>query len=141
MAYMRRLPSANVLAELVEKGRSSQEIAELYGVTREAVRQALVRAEIRPSRLRVSHADFLPWRLRADHHHDILAKRLRSYSKLRQGFPLTDDESRLVEQWLAYMDGGNRWGVPLSVHYERHEGFWLEPRQDGDRDYIHPPAA
>jgi hypothetical protein len=71
-----------------------------------------------------------------------MARRLRAYSRRQQGYPLDATEGRLLDEWIDYMDGGNTWGVPLSVHYERTdpEGFWLEPRRDGDRDYISPPA-
>jgi hypothetical protein len=73
----------------------------------------------------------------------VIARRLRAYSKRQQGKPLSDTESRLLDDWMKFMDGGNSLGIPLSVHYDRSddEGFWLEPRQPGDRDYISPPVA
>ncbi|MGI4764818.1 MAG: hypothetical protein ACRYGP_07095 [Janthinobacterium lividum] len=41
------------------------------------------------------------------------------------------------------MDGDNSYELALSVHYDRKdpEGFWLEPKHPGDRDYVHAPAV
>ena len=143
MASVRRLPEASVLQEHVERGETNREIAEHYGVTGEAVRQALVRDGIaRPdSAQRPSHAHYVPWRLRGDHVNDVLARRLRSYSKHQQGRQLSETESRLLDEWMKFMEGDNSLGLPLSVHYDRNdeEGFWLEARKPGDRDYICPP--
>lgn len=143
MASVRRLPAAGVLREHVERGETNREIAERYGVSGEAVRQALVRdgIEREGANQRPSHAYYVPWRLRGDHVNDVLARRLRSYSKRQQGRQLAETENRLLDEWLKFMDGDNSLGVSLSVHYDRNddEGFWLEPRAPGDRDYICPP--
>lgn len=143
MPSPRKLPDADVLTRHVEAGKTNAEIGVLYDVSGEAVRQALARLGITRSVSRPSHAYYLPWRVRSDHMGDVLARRLRAYSKRQQGRPLTDTEARLLDEWLRWMDGGNSFGVPLSVHYDRsdEEGFWLAPRQPGDRDYISPPSA
>lgn len=142
MASYRKLPSFDVLMQHVKEGLSNREIAELYGVTGEAVRQALERGGFKREADRPNHAHYIPWKIRADHGGDVLLRRLRSYSKRQQGKPLSDTEARLLDEWLRFMEGGNSLGVPLSVHYDRTDadGFWLEPRRPGDRDYISPPA-
>ena len=140
MAATRKLPSEDVLGRLAGAGMSNKEIGEKYGTTDEAVRQAMVKYGIRSGPVRPSHAKYLPWRIRADHVGDVLARRLRAYSKRQQGWPLSETESRLLDEWLKYMDGDNPYRLPASVHYDRSRGFWLEPRQDGDRDYISPPT-
>lgn len=143
-ARVRRTPDRETLLALAEQELSNKEIAEKYGVTTEAVRQAYLREGLTPPKAgsRMRHQDFIPWKhIRSDHAGDMLVRRLRYYSKRMQGKPLRNQESRLLDDWLAFMDGENRWGVPLSVHYSRTEGFWLEPRQPGDRNYIHPPAS
>lgn len=143
MASVRRLPSADLLREHVERGETNREIGERYGVSGEAVRQALGRYGVeRPdASRRPNHAHYVPWRLRGDHVNDVLARRLRSYSKRQQGRQLSETESRLLDEWLKFMDGDNSLGVALSVHYDRNddEGFWLAPREARDRDYISPP--
>lgn len=150
MNYRRRLPGPDVLLKHIKTGLTNKQIADLYGVSPEAVRQAvnreavqreLEREGIERGPKRVSHRRYMPWRIRADHAHDIVAKRLRLYSRAEQGLPLADAERRQLVEWKEYMDGGNRWRVPLSVHYEISEGFWLAPRQAGDENYISPPSA
>jgi len=143
MASAKKLPEDSVLIDHAQSGMTNREIGEMYGVTGEAVRQALVRAGYqREGSDRPSHAYYLPWRLRGDHVGDVLARRLRAYSKRQQGKSLNEQELRLLDEWVKFMEGGNSLGVPLSVHYSRtdEEGFWLEPRQAGDRDYISPPV-
>lgn len=141
MSATRRLPSDNVLIKHVEDGMTNREIGELYGTSGEAVRQALQRVGYARPVNRATHGYYIPWTVRADHVGDVLARRLRSYSKRQQGRPLSITEERLLDEWIKFMDGANEYGIPLAVHYSRHddEGFWLEPRQPGDRDYISPP--
>lgn len=141
MPSVRKLPPGDVLLDMAAT-MTNAEIGDQYGVTAEAVRQALAREGFRRSPDRPSHGRYIPWKVRADHTGDVLARRLRSYSKRQQGKPLNETEERLLDDWLRFMDGGNAFGVQLSVHYDRYdeEGFWLEPRQPGDRDYISPPA-
>jgi biotin operon repressor len=138
-----RLPARDVLVELHQAGLSNQEIGDRYGTTREAVRLALKRAGVQVERVRNDHSRYLPWRLRADHTHDVIARRLRSYSKRAQGAPLSPDDARKLAAWEEFMNGANPYGVKLSVHYDRtdDDGFWLEPARPGDRDYISPPAV
>jgi hypothetical protein len=142
MASVRKLPEDTELLRLAESGLTNREIGDQHGTTGEAVRQALARMGYTRD-TRPTHAYYLPWRIRSDHAGDVLARRLRAYSKRQQGKPLTETEGRLLDEWIRFMDGGNALGVPLSVHYERSddEGFWLEPRRNGDRDFISPPEA
>ena len=139
MASLKKLPDGERLVELAKSGLSNQEIAEMFGVTAEAVRQALVKSDYRRERLRPSHAHYIPWRVRADHVGDVLARRLRAYSKRQQDRKLTISEARLLDEWVQFMTGDNSTGLGLSVHYNRDEGFWLQPEVPGDRDFIHPP--
>lgn len=143
MPSPRKLPDVEVLLDEAQQGLTNQEIGDKYGTTGEAVRQALAKAGYRRGPERPNHGRYLPWRIRADHVGDVLARRLRAYSKREQGKPLTETERRLLEEWIKFMDGGNSHGLPLSVHYDRSDpdGFWLEPRQPGDRDFISPPMA
>jgi hypothetical protein len=124
-------------------GLTNAEIGEMYGTTPEAVRQRLAKMGIQRGTGRPSHAHYLPWTLRSDHSGHVLAKRLRAYSKQQQGKQLSDEDARLLAEWRRFMDGENSLGLALSVHYNRadDEGFWLDPRQPGDRDYISPPPV
>lgn len=137
-----RLPGGTVVTELHKQGLSNQAIGDRYGTTGEAVRLHLKRAGVVVPRSRNDHSHYVPWRLRADHSHDIIARRLRLYSKKQQGGQLSEEDDRKLRDFLDFMDGANPHGVKLSVHYDRTdaEGFWLEPRKPGDRDYISPPT-
>lgn len=142
MAAVRKLPECGELVRLAESGMSNRQIGEQFGVSGEAVRQGLERCGYQRDN-RPGHGYYIPWRVRSDHQDDTLIRRLRDYSKRQQGKPLAESKSRLLDEWVKWMQGGNPLGVPLSVHYDRtdDEGFWLEPAQAGDRDFIHPPEA
>lgn len=143
MASVRKLPSDDVLRKHVEDGMTTADIATKYDVSHEAVRQVRQRAGVPAARQRPTHAHYIPWGpLRGDHVGHLLVRRLRSYSKREQGRELSASDARRLDEWLAYMDGANPLGVPLSVWYERtdEQGFWLAPRGAGDRNYIHPPS-
>lgn len=137
----RKLPELNVLMEHARQGLTNKQIAEMYGASDEAVRQQFAKAGVRRGPERADHGRYLPWRIRADHVGDYCAKRLRAFSKREQGWELSEQESKLLDEFLEYMDGDNPWGAPLSVWYSKTEGFWVQRRRDGDRDYIHPPQA
>lgn len=139
---VRKLPGADVLQRHVDDGMTNVAIGEMYGVTGEAVRQALERAGIsRPdSQPRIQYN--LPWRMRVHHQRHRLARLLRNYEKQKRGLELPPSKATELEQWKHWMDGGNPKGLPLSVHYDLHreEGFYLKARQPGDYDYISPPV-
>lgn len=137
----RKLPSIEVLMNHLKDGWDNEQIARHYGASREAVRQQLAKHGVKSPRERADHGHYIPWRVRVDHSGDYCAKRLRSYSRMKQGWPLGEAEERLLREFMDYMDGNNKWGVPLSVWYSQEDGFWLDPRRPGDRDYIHPPQA
>lgn len=142
MPAARRLPDGEILVAMAAD-MSNKDIATRFGVSAEAVRQKLAAAGFRREPERPDHSYYIPWRIRADHASDVIMRRLRAYSKREQGRPLSDTERRLLDEWLQFMDGDNPTGLPLSVHYAYNddEGFWLEPRQPGDRNYIRPPEA
>lgn len=144
MPTVKKLPECDRLKELADSGASNHDVAQMYGVTPEAVRQAFIKCNIERPRLRNDHSHYMPWRgVKSNHQRNVLASRLRSYSKMMQGKPLRPSEERLLGEFREWMDGDNEWGVPFSVHYDREDpdGFWVEPRKPGDRDYISPPTA
>lgn len=143
VATGKKLPDCGRLQELADEGKTTQEVADEYGVTYEAARQAFARCGIERPRLRNDYRHYLPWRpIRANHQRSVLAIRLRSYAKEQQGKALKDHEPRLLDEFKRFLDGENRWGLEMSVHYDMDDpdGFWLEPRRPGDRDYISPPT-
>jgi hypothetical protein len=139
----RKLPSLEVIKALLAEGLSYREIGVRYGCSGEAVRQFSVRHGIAPPSTKTHHKQYMPWVLNLNHAGDFIALCLRAYSKSKQGVKLSDREARDLPAFVAYLDGANPQGIPLSVHYDRldSEGWWLEPRQPGDHDYIHPPVS
>lgn len=141
MPPARRLPDDGTMLAHLDSGMTYQDIASRYHVSREAVRQRCVKMGVKKTE-RLDHRDFIPWKgIRTDHNDNVLLKRLREYSHLRQGRELAPGRQRLLEKWIDWMDGKNAWGVPLAVHYSwtDEEGFWCEPRRPGDKDYVSPP--
>lgn len=143
MPSTRKLPSIDVLTALREAGQSNNKIAEQYGTTAEAVRQAFARAKLPTAREpRMNHRELIPWRVRSDHLQHTLVKRLRLYGRFQKGAQLDHVQQTTLDNWLKFMEGDNDRGVPLAVHYDYSdpEGFWLEPRRPGDRDLVSPPT-
>lgn len=141
MAGRAKLPSLEVVLDLKKQGLSNEEIGKKYGVGKEAVRIFLVRHGVKTPRIRYDHSRYKPWRVRQTHAHAPAAHRLLDYSKHCQGGELPPSRVELLQEWMKFMDGDNPHGVPLSVAYSLNEGFWVQPRQPGDRDYIHPPVG
>lgn len=141
MTMARKLPDIETLKGHVAAGLTNRQIATLYGVTPEAVRLALQKEGILNGPGRNDHSKYVPWRIKASHARHSLLNYLRLASRREQRIPLSSAEDRRLDAWMAYMDGGNPFGVPLSVHYgqDDEDGFWLAPRQAGDRNYISPP--
>ena len=74
LATTRKLPDCDVLRQLVDAGLTKRQIATQYQVTVEAVRQAIQRCSIQTSEpKRMTHARYIPWRLRADHQGHVIA--------------------------------------------------------------------
>jgi len=140
MAGRAKLPSLEVVLDLKKQGLSNEEIAKRYGVGKEAVRIFLVRHGQAPPPSRPDHKRYLPWRIRGNHAHKPAAHRLTDYSRRCQGIELPPSHAELLDEWMRFMDGDNPHGIPLSISYSLNEGFWAQPRQPGDHDYIHPPA-
>lgn len=143
MASARRLPPCDVLLAHVQEGMSNKDIGIMYGTTAEAVRQAKVKCGFAPEQAKSNHAQYIPWRLRPYHAGKMVHRRLVLYSRVQQGKELDEREQRMLDDWLKFMDGDNSLGVPLSVHYDPNDddGFWFEPRREGDHDYIAPPTG
>lgn len=143
MASARRLPPCDVLAQLRADGMSNKDIGIQYGVSAEAVRQAMVRCGITTESPKANHAKYVPWRMRPYHAGKMVHRRLVLYSRAQQGRDLDERERRMLDDWMRFMDGDNSLGVPLSVHYDPNDddGFWFEPRREGDHDYISPPSG
>jgi hypothetical protein len=143
MTQPRKLPGLDVLKKHVADGLTNKQIGAMYGATPEAVRLTLAKVGIRNGPGRPDHSRYVPWRVRADHAKHVLLRDLRAYSRRQQGLPLDEGDNRTLDEWIRFMEGDNPYGVRMSVHYDRFDpqGFWIEPEQEGDRDFVHPPGG
>lgn len=139
-SFSRKLPDSETLRSHVGT-LTNRQIATLYGSTPEAVRLALAKLGVVNGPGRNDHSKYVPWRVKASHARHTFLRYLRAASRREQGIPMTETESRRLDEWIAFMEGENPYHVPLSVHYSQNdpEGFWLEPRREGDRNFISPP--
>jgi hypothetical protein len=140
------------LLRLVTEGKSQSSIAEMKGVSREAVRQRLVK--LRPlmeARGIVVHDGrgirrdkWIPWSSMPERWRQSLPiKRLRLLGRTFDGPPLSEDEQRYLAAFLDKLDhfppfGGGR-GV---VDYQGPEvGVRIVRRRPWDRGYVRWPEG
>lgn len=91
---------------MLDQGHTQTSIAEMYGVSRPAVRMALSRAGEEPETVR--HNDLLPWRVRSEHLLQYAARMLRVEGRVRRGLPVPDSAMRKLEGWKrALKDQGD----------------------------------
>ena len=124
-----------------------KEIATHFGVSTEAVRKSLRAGGTDTNDGRMSHRDVLPWAVSpgiAAHHKQngkygaAIYRMLIRYSNRIQGRSVENEE--YLDRFLSWMDGNNEWQVPLSVHYNREDGFTIRPRRPKDDGIISPPT-
>lgn len=144
MPRPRILPTGDVLLKLRREGKTYDEIAEMYGVTRGAVYLQLRNipglVEDRPS-----HRDMIPWRVKVEHAHAYPAMMLRLLGRRLKGQELPEDKAKLLDSWCKSLKDKN-----LVVHYDpdippnaaspKVGGWAYVERQGTDHEWIRPPA-
>lgn len=131
----RKLPDDDQLRRLRGQGMSVRDIANEYGASYEAVRLRFrnmgVQAVTTPLRYD------LPWSIRPDHNNQAVLKEWKKWKRSELGASRSAEEAESVAAFVAFMDGNNSFGVPLSIGYDREGGgFFLRRRRVGDRDYL-----
>ena len=147
-------PDEETLRRLIEvEGLSDSELAELYGVTRPSARYWRLRAGIehpgpgrgkRPRRPRATHKAYSPWKVRAEHMHHPIRKRLILVSKLEQGHQLSEAEQIRAEEFLEYIRENDvvvDYDANHLAHGEPSPFFFRkrDPRLDAAEDIIRRP--
>jgi hypothetical protein len=136
MPAPRQLPSSDVLRALRQKGKTYEEIAEMYGVTKGAVYWQLRDAGL--AKTRPDHSKFIPWKIKGDHAHAKPATMLRLHSRREQGDTIPPVKARMLDKWLAELKAADvvvcyrRDMPPNPASYTG--GFYYSKRrpQDGD---------
>lgn len=80
--------------------------------------------------------NLIPWEVKEEHRWQYPVAMLRVEARLRQGFPLTENDQTRLESWKETLEEEN-----AVVHYDpdTEDGFFYVPREDGDDDLIHQP--
>lgn len=143
MARPRILPDADELHQLrVVEGKTYAEIAEKFGVTKEAVRLALTQARLTKPRPR--YAEEIPWVVAIEHSNDYRLSMLRTAARLEHGLPVPEYKARYVRNWIENLkrprpDAPN--GVVIDYDRDFYaEGFAYVPRESGDEWLIRRPS-
>lgn len=131
----RKLPDDDELRRLREvEGMSVREIATEYGASYEAVRLRFKGMGVAATKTHLKYD--MPWSIRPDHNNHAILKEWKKWKRRELGAAKTQAESDSVDLWVAFMEGNNSFGVPLSIGYDRSEGFFVRRRRVGDKDFL-----
>lgn len=140
MSARRKLPPAQELEKLVDKGLTHQQIAEQISeeigepVSRSAVAVALSRAN-RTRRTIANKA--VPWVVRPEHQNRYDLHMLRVHRRIESGKDVRASDLDRYHAWVQHLKEND-----AVIHYEPRSqlGFWLVPRRHGvDKGLIREP--
>lgn len=141
---MTLMPDEALLRQMRRDGMSQKDIAAELGVTRQSVANWLAKLNL-PTRIsRIpsveprSHKAALPWTIRGEDHHDLIARALRWHHAAEQGEDLSPAQQREVDRLTSFLTARD-----VVVDYDRDKGFILRPRNpdiDDPADIIRRPA-
>lgn len=125
----RKLPPADEVIALLERGLSTSAVARQYGATRQAVTYCLRQNDARAPRAPMVQLR-LPWQVRVAHNMAPEIRKLRILERIRLGLPVSDRQRRWAEAWahFALVEQGQ------VVDYDPQTGFSLVPRRPEDGD-------
>lgn len=142
MAATRKLPPTEVLEVLrLDQRRTLAEIADMYGVTREAVRQQLRKAgiAIRPW---TRFADEVPWKIAEEHRTAHPLNMLRALARIQRGMEISEPRRQEAMRWAQSL---RRQGLVVGYGWHRtpdgvlRNGFFYTRAREKDRGYILEP--
>lgn len=127
MGRPRILPDADELGTLIRAGKTYQEIADQYGVTKAAVHVALTRSNlIRNPRPR--YDDIIPWVVKAEHSNGYPLAMLRLEARRVRGKQLSDEKLRYLENWKRRLKAAN---AVVGYHPDLPDGFYYTEARPG----------
>ncbi|MER2133410.1 MAG: hypothetical protein ABS910_01885 [Arthrobacter sp.] len=143
MPAERKLPDNTTLKRLRAEGWRLADIAKEYGVTEAGVWKALERAGF--TKERATYKDVLPWEIADEHKATAIMDRFRSIARQRAGGKLSEEEDRLLRDWLYDLAEND---VVVAYHKEappnsasRKGGFYYVPRTEADQWIIREPES
>jgi hypothetical protein len=127
MGRPRILPDADVLGTLIREGKTYDEIAHQYGVTKAAVHVALTRSNlIRNPRPR--YDDEIPWHVKTEHANAYPLAMLRLEARRLRGKKIAPDKLRYLENWKARLERSN---AVVGYHPDLPDGFYYTDARPG----------
>lgn len=105
------------------------QIADEYGVSRQAVSAALQRAHL--SEPRVRYDQYIPWKVRVAHQRDYEIRMLRLYARRQLGIPNEPRDDRYLDAFIEKLTGEH-----LVVDYDPDEGFYYTDKRDGVDEHL-----
>lgn len=142
MARPRTLPEDNAELERLLHRHTQVEVANMYGVTEQAVSAAIRDRKLNTER-RVSYRDYIPWSVRTEHSEDYQRRMLRYYAMEQMARPLTPKQARSLELFKSKMDSMGAHGAVIHYDPEHPKGPWFcLPRRPGvDVGYVRNPEV
>jgi hypothetical protein len=130
----RKLPPNSELQKFLRRGMTYEAIADHLqsqgiDVTSQAVSVAISRAGLADRR--PTYADWIPWKINAEHMQTYPALMLRAYARYvasdNDWDALRPDQRVRLRNWLAMLEESNK-----VVNYNPERGFYLVPRHPGE---------
>lgn len=129
------LPDPDVIRKLLEAGMTQREVADAYGVTKQAVSFHVRKRNLRPAPPR--YDAYIPWHVTADHLNAHRYHMLQAYARQREGLPLKPIATRQLAGFLRKLGRLN-----AVVDYNDEDGFYLVPRRPGiDEGHVRNPLV
>lgn len=128
------LPDPSEIRKMLERGRTQREIADEYGVSKQAVSFHVRRLDLKPPPPR--YDAYIPWRIKMEHANSHKYHMLQAYARRQEGLQLSSTAAKQLDGFLRKLDRLN-----AVVDYNDVDGFYLTPRRDADEGYIRNPYA
>jgi hypothetical protein len=137
MARPRILPDAPELAKLRREGKTYEDIATMYGVTKAAVHVALERSHLIETP-RPRYIAEIPWRVKGEHSSEWALVQLRRAARRDAGTALSAREERMLDAWIGRL---REQDAVVAYDPDRERGFYYVRRRPGvDLGLIHEPS-
>lgn len=135
---MSETPDLVALRNMRSRGMSNREIADAYGVSRQAIDYWARKYGLMPEKERYTHKDYIPWTVLAADHNDGIARVLRWYSKQQQGGEISDVAKAQIDKVLRFLKREN-----VVINYTEEDGWHMVPRNSSDApgDIIRRPPG
>lgn len=128
------LPDPDVLRAMLEGGKTQREIADEFGVTKQAVSFHVRRRNLRPAPPR--YDAYIPWKIKFEHQNSHKYHMLQAYARQQEGLDLKPGAERQLAAFIRKLDE-----LGAVVDYTEDHGFYLVPRRPADKGYTSNPKV